>query len=501
MRAVDLLVVFTRVWLMLTVVACQPERAFLLISLDGLSAQPQTVEIRAVLEASRQDAIERWTGLVGPSGSVSMWLPPGASGPLSIMATELASGCAVAQGTAASVVDGQPRIQLAVALSPLNPPHCEVTVDRSGDGFGIVTVEPPSTGAPLACGERCTFRAPRGTTVTLKAQAQAPGFLSQWTGCLPSSPAQMHCQLSVIGGGLHVGAEFKARSCTPGTLCDEYPAPPRPPAFAKPMTAVWGPSSQEVWAADAGGSIFHKREGFWSEENPPTVPRNLGAIYGLNEQEIWAVGNERDRSDGLALHFLNGRWETMPLPINALVVAAFGDAPDYFFAVGYDGKMLRWNGKTWGQGTPQPATNILSGIWGVGGKLWVTGAGLYRYNGGNTWQREPLVDTNFRGAIWGTSETDFWVLGAPDQCLRLQGGKFVLSPLPAEPGGRYSAISGTGNRDVWAAHESGSLYHFDGTQWTMKAKRPDALWAGLWAAAPGEVYVVGAKSTLAHMRP
>lgn len=498
----------------LTAAGCQPERAFLVIALSGLSAQPQTLEIRAVLDDSNQDAVERFDTLSGPSATVSLWLPPGAAGKLTVTATELQNSCSVGAGTAATVVQGQAKLELSVDLARPSPPLCEITVDRTGNGTGLVTVEPPASGAPLACGDRCTFKAALGTTVTLHAQVMAPGYFSQWRGpCAPSSPLGLVCQLVVGAGGIHVGAEFVSRSCTPGTFCNESPAvrkPLSPLLTDLDYRGVWGASSQDVWVIASAynpgptGALLHRRGLWWSEEVPRAVPTSYASSFGVSDKDVWFVGNDNDSSSqGRALHWDGQGWMTVTLPTNTLIAGVWGSATDQFFATPMDGKILQWNGLSWQAGTMQQPRVAVGDIWGLDNRqIWIAGSGLYQYNGSNTWLRDPAVDANnFYQAIWGTSAADYWIVGAGDASYHRVNGQLQAAGLPGGPNVTYTSIFGTSASDVWAVSLSGSIYHFDGVSWKLRQQTPGLTYYRVFAPALNDVYALGSQGSLLHYQP
>lgn len=498
----------------LTAVGCQPERAFLVIAVSGLSAQAQTLEIRAVLEDSNQDASERFDGLSGPSATVSLWLPPGAAGKLTVNATELQSSCSVGAGTVKTVVAGQAKLDVAVELGAPSPPLCEVTIDRTGDGTGLVTVEPPASGAPLLCGDRCTFKAALGATVTLHAQVMAPGYFSQWSGpCTPSSSLGMACQLQVGAGGIHVGAEFLSRSCAPGTFCNESPVIHRPPSQLLTYLiyrTVWGASSQDVWVSarplnpNPAGALLHRRGGWWSEEIPRPVPIIVEGIFGLNDKDIWFVGSENSlAAPGMAMHWDGQGWLTAPLPTTFAVPGVWGSAANQFFAIPTDGTVLQWDGVSWRAGTAQQPRVSVSGIWGLSSsKIWITGSGLYEYNGNNTWLRDPAVSTtNFREAIWGTSAADYWIVGPGDVSYHRVNGQLQSAGLPSGPNTIYTSIFGTSPSDVWTVGTDGTIHHFDGVSWKLRMQTAGTIYYRVFSPALNDVYVVGDNGSLLHSQP
>ena len=483
--------------------SCQPDRAFMVVALNGLSADAQTVEVRAVLDEAGIDAIERFDGLKGPSARVSLWLPPAAAGKLTVTATELQQSCSVGTGTATANVQGQTQVDVAVMLGKPSSVLCEVTIDRTGDGVGIVTVEPPAVGSPLSCGERCTFLGVAGTTVTLHAQVMAPGFFSKWSGpCKPSSPLGMACQVQVATSGTHVGVEFLTRSCTPGSFCDEGPVIPTPPANYFDYVSMWAASDQDIWVLYGRGGILHKHGLFWSEDVIPGVPIAFSDIFGISTSDIWIVGNDATLQ-AVALHWDGQKWAKMTLPSSVQMAGVWGNSSNFFLASARDGVMLQWNGTAWTRGVNQQPGVDIAGIWGTESvNVWVGGAGLYQYNGSNTWVRDQAVSTNgFISNIWGSSPTDYWLIGASSASKHRVNGQLLPAGLPDEKNDVYTSVRGTSRSDVWAVSTAGSVYHFDGSSWKASLLNPQDSYNWVWPIAPNDVYVIGNNGALLHYRP
>lgn len=496
---------FLGLWL--TAPACRPERAFIELTVSGLPAQAgQTLEVRAVLGDANLDATERFTDPGGGSATVSLWLPAGAAGKLAVTATTLSGGCTTAEGTASSVVTDQLKLDLHIDLAPPNVAECEITVATSGTAAsaGLVTAATTAGDAPLRCGDRCTLRAPVGSTVSLRAQVQAPAYLSRWTGCTPSSPAGMICTLTVASGGARVGAEFTGRSCSPATFCIESPIPSKlPSGRTLDLSSVWGSSRQELWVVGSDAVVLHKRGAWWSEDLLPlTAGTGLSGLAGTSDHDVWVVGNDGNLN-GLGVRWNGAAWEPFTIPTRVQLATVFGLERDSYLAAARDGVVHQWDGTAWKAGTVQQPKVDIAGIWGTGGAdLWLTGAALFKHNGGNTWIKQTNVDGTYRAAIWGASRTDFWLMGLGSASLHHLNGKPMPAALPADAASTLlSSVHGTGTSDVWAVSLSGAVHHFDGTAWSSLLTHKGSAYTAVWTPEPGDVYVVGAGGELLHRQP
>lgn len=107
-------------------------------------------------------------------------------------------------GTGPCVVSPREATRVGVEFARKEEPKAILTIEKSGEGTGIVTSEP----AGLSCGKICqgTFRI--GQEITLQAQADKGYWFSDWGGPCSGSGS---CTI-VITGPTTVRAEFKQRS-------------------------------------------------------------------------------------------------------------------------------------------------------------------------------------------------------------------------------------------------------------------------------------------------
>jgi hypothetical protein len=121
-------------------------------------------------------------------------------------------------------------------------------------------------------------------------------------------------------------------------------------------------------------------------------------------------------------------WER-PLPQGSTLVAAWAAATDDVWAVGSDGIIMHWDGRTW------------------------------------TSRRIPGVSDDF-GTVWGSGPQDVWVGGGSGMTYHWNGTAFAPAPGPYEATG----ISGTGPRDIWAVMNlTSAVTHYDGSAWAQTA--------------------------------
>jgi len=113
-----------------------------------------------------------------------------------------------------------------------------------------------------------------------------------------------------------------------------------------------------------------------------------------------------------------------------------------------------------------------------------------------TW--EAAVEGDTRGAYlmaWG-ADGEVWVVGGqPDAGVVLRGTASDLQEVELPPGTPLlNWVHGTSSTDVWVGGLSGTILHWDGTDWTDRSLEIDeAIW-GVHAVSETEVWAVGGTS-------
>ncbi|MFT6146444.1 MAG: hypothetical protein ACJAZO_004334 [Myxococcota bacterium] len=99
-------------------------------------------------------------------------------------------------------------------------------------------------------------------------------------------------------------------------------------------------------------------------------------------------------------------------------------------------------------------------------------------------------------SVWGPSADDVWIAGGQPEAgviFRGSGSTFETMSVPADTP-MLNWVHGTGADDVWVGGLSGTMLHWDGTDWTDHSEPIDeAIW-GLYARRPDDVWFVGGES-------
>lgn len=192
--------------------------------------------------------------------------------------------------------------------------------------------------------------------------------------------------------------------------------------------------------------------------------------------EYWIAGGARGDSGGVVLRGRDVlRYE--PIPSGPALWWIWGHG-DQRWAVGEAGRVLRFDGRTWGvEPTQLPDSAVLWGVWGSGpDDLWAVGGSprpggpkgiVLRSSGDGAWRQlddAVLPDTNLYKA-WGSGPNDVHLVGEAGVALRWDGATLRRVPTATDDliftvhgraGGLVLAVGGTMN---------GVVLRWTGTEW------------------------------------
>jgi hypothetical protein len=173
------------------------------------------------------------------------------------------------------------------------------------------------------------------------------------------------------------------------------------------------------------------------------------------------------------------------------------------YAVGDTGTIVHYDGTTWSV-VMSGTTASLRNVWGTSeNNIYAVGTGgaILRYDG-TRWSEMPSGTTEDLIAVGGKSETDVFAVSAIGSVLRYNGTSW--SRLASEPDAALPVRDawGTSSTNIYALKSSSigdlasTIYHFNGTAWTIVHRGPGSQWTSsfyqaVWGVSADEVYVVG----------
>ena len=225
-----------------------------------------------------------------------------------------------------------------------------------------------------------------------------------------------------------------------------------PSALINPIK-VWAFSATDVWFLD-GGPTVHRFDGStWSTLATPSTG-GLACIYALSASDVWLCAGDE------VLH--------------------------------YDGSTF-----TASDVTATTGLDSLSAIWATGtNDVWAVGddAIVAHYNG-TAWSR-TIVGSPFKSSIWGSGPSDIYALSTFD-LMHYDGNTWTEVELDGSPAGGDGQIWGLSASDVWLMNGDDRIWHYDGSSWEG-TEESTFDYSAVWGTGPRNVYAGGSPGVVAH---
>jgi hypothetical protein len=273
---------------------------------------------------------------------------------------------------------------------------------------------------------------------------------------------------------------------------------------------------------------------------------HLTAVWGTSSNEVFAVGKK-----GTILRYDGSAWSAMTSGTSADLYAVWGTGAKDVYVAGDQGTLLRYDGTSWKAFGPA-STQTIYGLWGAGGQLFAVGKSVIHQHDGTKWSTPAVAGLGTLFSVHGSSKTDVYAVGGM-AVLHYDGatwsklsvpGPFVLQavwganktfiavghgvitggPPPAfaatieagtlksmgakgkglnaiwgsTDGASGSSIAKPG--DVFAVGADGTLLYYDGSAWHPQQSGVIANLSGVWRSEDNHVFVVGELGTIVHGR-
>jgi hypothetical protein len=300
-----------------------------------------------------------------------------------------------------------------------------------------------------------------------------------------------------------------AGSASPGYHWDGFSWSPIAMNSIKGFTRVFGVDDVVVAVGQAG--MIHEKSGAEFVAMTGGLAVDLDAVWvSPNGSEAFAVGDF-----GTILHFQNGAWSPMTSGTRSNLRGLGGKCACSLVAVGEDGVVLRRNGSDWSDlspGVPVPFnetwTDPLGAVFVVG-----DGGAVMRHENG-AWAPLSLgsVMHNLL-SVWGSSPTDVYVVGNQSAAFRWTGTQFKAVFIDPPNFHNFHGVHGTGPDDVYVAselisapssspaHAGGSIFHWDGADWTPVFSDPIHDVLSVWRDSGDAGFATGDSNSLLRDGP
>jgi len=256
------------------------------------------------------------------------------------------------------------------------------------------------------------------------------------------------------------------------------------------LWAVWGSSTNDVFAVGKSGAILHYNGTAWSPMNSG-ISKDLWGVWGLSPSDVFAVGD-----GGTILHYNGKAWSPMVSGTTEYLWGVWGSSPQQVFAVGYWGTILRYDGTKWWQAGGLTLSRLF-GVWGSSSSdVWAVGeAGALLHYDGKAWGVFPSWGPIWLWGIWGSSGSDVYAVGESGRIRHYDGSTWD-----------WMNSGGTKNLyDVWgspypgafAVGQGGTIVQYSDGKWSQMSSGTSRDLYGVWGTST-EFFAVGASGTILH---
>ena len=216
--------------------------------------------------------------------------------------------------------------------------------------------------------------------------------------------------------------------------------------------ALWGESSEAVYAVGTNGTVLRYDGAEWRAEL--VGPADLRAIWGTAPGEYVVVGVGDNVYHGITYHYGGDSWYVEEVYENNTRYDVWGASPTDIYSVGteWETSILKFDGTEWKR-SANPDTK-----YGVGGS---SGSNVFACG-------YRFAMSHFDGANWQEEES-----------------------IGIQNLGYCQAIWSDSPSDVFAVGDDGTILEFDGTVWTQQASGTTANLTDVWGSSPDNVLAVG----------
>ncbi|MCC6746260.1 MAG: hypothetical protein IT371_01290 [Deltaproteobacteria bacterium] len=232
---------------------------------------------------------------------------------------------------------------------------------------------------------------------------------------------------------------------------------------------------------------------------------NLFDVWGASPTQVFAVG-----SQGKVIYYDGKTWKAQATPTKQDLTAVWGSSATDVWAVGFGGTVLQFDGQTWQDRSPPPTVFVstdggvptgdaavaarrnLWGVWAAPQAVYAAGdRGAVVFYNGTVWTRVASGVEEKLADVWGAGPNQVFIVG--DFGTVLSGSSTGLTKAQTGTAKQLRAVWGRGGNDVYAVGLAGTLLHFNGSKWEAVEGTPKQFFRAVWGPADdgSVIYVVG----------
>jgi hypothetical protein len=228
----------------------------------------------------------------------------------------------------------------------------------------------------------------------------------------------------------------------------------------------------------------------------------LAAVWGTGADDVWAVGSE-----GAIVHWDGKTLKIVASSTSRSLHAISGTGPDDIWAGGEEGTTLHWDGtrfdfvERWEKETFLGITAIApDNVWIVG-VVPVDRMGLVRHFDGESWTAAEVPGAASFWEVWSSSDEDIWFVGTDPMLggLIYRGNGMDFAPMDFS-GKPLRGVWGSSAEDVFVLPYDSAPQHWDGESFAEQGEYEEMPvgMLGTWGSAPDDVWAVGLHGRIKH---
>jgi hypothetical protein len=242
----------------------------------------------------------------------------------------------------------------------------------------------------------------------------------------------------------------------------------------------------------------------WCWEHPLPQGNDLLAVFGTGPGDVWAVGDE-----GTILHWDGRTFGPAASGTLERLTGVWAASPSEAWISGTVGSFLRWDGQRWspaGQPASVDAANAVTGMVDRSGAapvttvVFATGTAPTQVRGGAWITGAAAPDPPFTAnAVWTDATGAVWSGGSGGRVAVLQGGVWTTVASAIDPATSVLGIGGDPQGNVWVVGQGGQSARIDPRKVAAAfTTGSTGDLNGVWASRFDDAWAVGAGGTLLH---
>ena len=274
------------------------------------------------------------------------------------------------------------------------------------------------------------------------------------------------------------------------------------------LVEVWGSSPTDVYAAGDGASLLRFDGATWTHQAQDVLPtdmyfRGLSGVPGTSSHVV--AGGASPSLGNLTFQFNGTSWarrtDIPPGYVSSVRPGAVRGISEGYWGL-LVGNVENNRGRIWGTTSVNTVTaewsggdgTELLGVWGTS----VDGTGfavgyewrILHYDGSHWVEQHSSSSAGAFTSVWGSAVNDVFVVGVEGTIWHYDGVSWTSQVSGTTQ--HLNEVFGSSDTDVYAVGDGSTVLHYDGLSWSPVDVGASANFHGVWVSDDGGVvYIVG----------